>query len=78
MLPKIMWCLECEQEVLEKIHIEWFGVYEGEVMFDWCEGNYLCTCPPPDEPDWDYYLIEPTDEELELIEMEAQSLFLEL
>lgn len=73
MFPKPLWCCDCASEVLQKIHPVYYGIWDGEIQFDWCEGSCLCSCPPPElEEDWELYLIEPTEEELILIEREAK------
>lgn len=91
---QFVWCVDCQEEVIldlellngEPIHtvIDWcpnskmgFGVVEPDYHI--CFGPFT-SCPPPDnfEEDWDIDLVEPSQEELAEMNLQAEVLLQEL
>jgi len=45
-----LYCMDCGQWVNSSPHL--FHTLDGEL--DWCDGNFMVTCPPPELPEVSY------------------------
>lgn len=68
----MLWCIACQQEVLNPIHVAKILLYPDEPDMDWCDGNggdSICSCPPPPYPEhWEDFVQEPESEFMALME----------
>lgn len=87
-----VWCIDCQEEVILDLNLldgmpihtiaDWdgdeFGVFV-DVDYYPCFGPFT-SCPPPEnfDEDWDIDLVEPSQEELAEMNLEAEMLLQEL
>jgi len=72
---EIKYCITCEEDVIvsgEDVHL-----VEGQTPDDWkvCDGVLTSVQPPVNfEIDWDLQVIEPTQEEMAIMNLHAEEL----
>lgn len=81
-MAKLMYCITCEKEVLVEEPIQGHSVVEfvpdkGRQEIFWCEGEFTESAPV-EVPDWEIGLVEPTDDELNEMNLNAGLLLQDL
>ena len=78
---KLLWCIECGEDVI----VEGEGhtkieLYDGQVSVSFCDGPFASVQPPANFEDdgvgdWDLNLVEPGQEELAIMNCNAEVLY---
>lgn len=75
---KIMWCINCQEDVIvEDGIVEGHTVLVGDFPYevDFCGGEFASVQPPENfEEDWDLQVVEPTQEEMAIMNCHAEEL----
>lgn len=74
---EIKYCIPCEEDVIVEDGLEGHAVLVGDFPFDvdFCEGPFASVQPPVNfEQDWDLQMVEPTQEELAIMNCHAEEL----
>lgn len=75
---ELKYCITCEEDVIVEAGMDGhtvLDIHDGSVVVDFCEGPFASVQPPVNfEEDWDLQVVEPTQEEMAIMNCHAEEL----